>query len=145
MSVLRGKEQEWGAHRTTTSPGSVTSRWSAPSSKNTLAGRTPRAFGLPVSGESQEELDKIADEARILARQGLVQLMKEDGEIYYLRIDELTHQNRPDRIRAEHAQVGWLKKCLERDRGFRVISYPAVSEQLTSAEKVHRALLPRSV
>jgi hypothetical protein len=78
------------------------------------SGRMARALGLPVEGETEEELARIAQEDRLRAQQGLVRLMREDGEVYYLHIDQLTREHRPDRIRAEKATVRWLKERLER-------------------------------
>jgi hypothetical protein len=39
--------------------------------------------------------------------------MRKDGEVYYLHIDEITRENRLDRIRAERAMVSWLQSRLE--------------------------------
>ncbi len=42
-------------------------------------GKMYRALGRPVSGETQDEIDRIAEDDRLQAQQGLVRLMSEDG------------------------------------------------------------------
>jgi hypothetical protein len=61
-----------------------------------------------LPGESQEELDRIAEEDRSLAREGLVELMDEDGETYHKHIDELEVWDVADRLRAATARSDWL-------------------------------------
>ena len=43
--------------------------------------------------------------------------MRKDGEAYYLHIDEITRENRPDQISAEHAIVSRLQSRLGSRRG----------------------------
>jgi len=78
------------------------------------SGKMARALGRPVPGETQEEIDRIAEDDRLKAQQGLVRPMREDGKEYFLRVEGLTSENRPDRIRAERTTVAWLKERLER-------------------------------
>jgi len=78
------------------------------------SGKMSRALGRPVPGETQDEIDRIAEDDRLKAQQGLVRLMGEDGGEYFLLVEGLTRENRPDRIRAERATVAWLKQRLER-------------------------------
>jgi DNA-binding CsgD family transcriptional regulator len=59
-------------------------------------------------GESQEELDRVAEEDRRLAREGLVELMDEEGETYHKHIDELEPWDVADRVRAQTARAAWL-------------------------------------
>jgi DNA-binding CsgD family transcriptional regulator len=61
-----------------------------------------------LPGESQEELDRTAEEDRSLAREGLVELMDEEGETYHKHIDELEVWDVADRIRAATARSDWL-------------------------------------
>lgn len=82
-----------------------------------VRGKMRHALSVPVGGETRENLDRIGAEDRRLAQQGLVELMREDGEVYHLHIDRLDRGNRPDRIRAERATVAWLKGRLEKHRG----------------------------
>ena len=71
-------------------------------------GRLARALGRALDGENQEEIDRMADEDRRLADEALVRLMGEDGETSYKRLDQLTPQDAPARIRAERAMLDWL-------------------------------------
>jgi DNA-binding CsgD family transcriptional regulator len=58
--------------------------------------------------ESREELDRWAQEDRRLAKEGLVELMDEEGEIYQKHIDELDPWDVADRLRADTARSDWL-------------------------------------
>lgn len=80
-------------------------------------GKTAGALGRPAPGETQEEIDRVAQDDRRKARRGLVRLVRGDGSEYFLHVDGLTRGNRPDRTRAEKAQVAWLKGRLEKHRG----------------------------
>ena len=61
-----------------------------------------------LPGESQEELDRTAEEDQRLAREGLVELMDEEGETYHKHIDELVPWDVADRLRASTARSDWL-------------------------------------
>ena len=78
------------------------------------SGKMARVLGRPVPGETKEEIDRMAADDRLKAQQGLVRLMHQSGAKYFLHVDWLTRENRPDRIRAERATVAWLKGRLER-------------------------------
>ena len=60
-----------------------------------------RVLGEALAGESQEELDLWSEEDRRLARQGLVELMDEQGNTYRKHIDELEPWDAADRLRAD--------------------------------------------
>jgi ATP/maltotriose-dependent transcriptional regulator MalT len=61
-----------------------------------------------LPGESREELDLWAEEDRRLAREGLVELMDEEGKTYHRHIDDLEPWDVADRLRAETALSDWL-------------------------------------
>lgn len=62
-------------------------------------------------GETQEKIDRIAEEDRQRALAGLVELRR--GErVWYEHIDNLTRELRPARLEAERAQLVWLKQRL---------------------------------
>ena len=71
-------------------------------------GQIARALARRLPGESQEELDRMTSEDRGRAEKGLVALRSEEGELYYKHIEELSPQDRKDRIRAELARTEWL-------------------------------------
>jgi len=66
------------------------------------------ALAQALPGESREELDRWAQDDRRLAKEGLVELMDEEGETYHLHIDELEPEDLADRLRAERARSDWL-------------------------------------
>jgi hypothetical protein len=68
-----------------------------------LEQRQNRQLGRALPGESQEELDRIAEEDQRRALEGLVELRSGD-EVWYVHIDELTRENRPARIESENAR-----------------------------------------
>jgi hypothetical protein len=45
-----------------------------------------------------------------LAKEGLVELLDEEGEIYHKHIDELDRWDVADRMRAEIARSEWLER-----------------------------------
>jgi len=67
-----------------------------------------RGLGEALPEESREELDRWAEEDRRLAREGLVELMDEEGKTYHRHIDELEPWDVADRLRAETALSDWL-------------------------------------
>jgi hypothetical protein len=75
---------------------------------NRAEGILAYALARALPEESQEELDRWAKEDQRLAREGLVELMDEQGEIYHLHIDELSPEDAMDRLRAETARSDWL-------------------------------------
>jgi len=76
-------------------------------------GHLGRALGRALPGESQEELERIAEEDRRKAEQGLVELRSGD-EVWYKHIDELTREDRPARIESENVRATWLQERLNR-------------------------------
>jgi len=71
------------------------------------SGKLAEALGHALPGESQEELDRIAQEDQRLAQEGMVKL-KVGEEVSYKHVEELTREDRPARIAAEREEVAWL-------------------------------------
>jgi len=76
--------------------------------KNRAEGILAYALAKALPEESQQELDRWAKEDRRLAREGMVELMDEQGDIYHLHIEELRPEDVMDRLRAETARSDWL-------------------------------------
>jgi len=76
-------------------------------------GHLGRALVRALPGESQEELERIAEEDRRKAEQGLVELRSGD-EVWYKHIDEITRDDRPARIESENARAVWIQERLRR-------------------------------
>lgn len=72
-----------------------------------------RALGPALPGESQEELDRIAEEDLRRAQEGLVELRSGD-KVWYKHIDQLTREDRPARIESENARAAWIRERLSR-------------------------------
>ena len=66
------------------------------------------ALAQALPAESREELDRWAQEDRRMAKEGLVELMDEEGETYHRHIDDLGPLDVADRLRAERARCDWL-------------------------------------
>jgi hypothetical protein len=77
------------------------------------SGQLGRALGLALPGESQAELERIAEEDRRKAEEGLVELRSGD-EVWYKHIDELTRDDRSARIESENARPAWIQERLRR-------------------------------
>jgi hypothetical protein len=77
------------------------------------SGQLGRALGLALPGESQEELQRIAEEDQRKAERGLVELRSGD-EVWYKHIDKLTRDDRPARIESENARAAWIQERLRR-------------------------------
>jgi len=77
-------------------------------------GLLAHALASVQPGESKEELELMAAEDEHLAREGLLQLIGEDGSTSLKHIDDLTPDDVPARRRAEMRLLGFLK---ERTRG----------------------------
>jgi hypothetical protein len=75
---------------------------------NRAEGILAYALAKALPEESQEELDRWAEQDERLARDGLVELMDEQGEIYHLHIEELRPEDVADRLRAQTARMDWL-------------------------------------
>jgi hypothetical protein len=71
-------------------------------------GQLAKALAWRLPGESQEELDRMVSEDRRTAKEGLLELRSEEGELSYKHIDQLSPEHRIDRLRAELARIEWL-------------------------------------
>lgn len=71
-------------------------------------GHLRKLLGDPLPGESAEELQRLAEEDRLGAIEGLVEIMDESGQITHTHIDELSPEDWSARIRAEGARIEWL-------------------------------------
>ena len=69
-------------------------------------------LGRALPGESQDELDRMAEEDQRRAEEGLVELRKGD-EVWYKPIDELTREDRQARIESENARAAWISERLK--------------------------------
>jgi hypothetical protein len=76
-------------------------------------GKLRAALGNPLPGESTEQLDRIAEQDRWRAEQGLVAVMGAGIRIYYKRIDDLGRLDMRFRIATERVTVVWLKERVE--------------------------------
>lgn len=76
-------------------------------------GHLARALGRALPGESAEELERLAEEDRHRAEEGLIE-MRNGDEVWYKPLDEITRADRPARIEAENARAAWLKARLDR-------------------------------
>jgi hypothetical protein len=73
-------------------------------------GHLAKILDGPLPDESPGELERLAEEDRRKAQEGLVELKSDNGEIIYKPFDDLTPQNRTARIRAEGERVAWILK-----------------------------------
>jgi hypothetical protein len=71
-------------------------------------GHLAKILDGPLPDESPEELERLAEEDRRKAQEGLVELMSENGEIIQKPLDDLTPQDRSARIRAEGERIAWI-------------------------------------
>ena len=76
-------------------------------------GQLGRALGRALPGESQEELNRIAEEDQRKAESGLVELRSGD-EVWFKHIDEITRDDRQARIDSENARAAWIQERLRR-------------------------------
>jgi hypothetical protein len=79
-------------------------------------GKLRRALGVPLAGETAEQLDRIGERDRARADQGLVPIMDKGGTITHEHIDDLTMLDMRFRTAAERVTVEWLKERVERSR-----------------------------
>ena len=77
-------------------------------------GRLRRALGMPLPGESSEQLDRIGEDDQRRAKQGLVSIKGERGTISYKHIDDLSPLDMRFVTAAERVEVGCLKERVER-------------------------------
>lgn len=96
-------------------------------------GQMARALFWRLPGESQDVLDLMASEDRRRAEEGLVELRSEEDEFSCKHIEELSPEDRMDRIRAELARIEWL---LERHERRKIISHSNSFEQRQSRRSV---------
>lgn len=77
------------------------------------SGQLGRALGWALPSESQEDLQRIAEEDQRKAERGLVELRSGD-EVWYKHIDEITRDDRQARIESENARAAWIQDRLRR-------------------------------
>jgi len=75
------------------------------------SGQLGRALGLALPGESQDELQRIADEDQRKAERGLVELRSGD-EVWFKQMDEITRDDRQARIESENVRAAWIQDRL---------------------------------
>ena len=73
-------------------------------------GLLARLLGVPLPGESRDELDRLAREDERTAEEGLVALRSPGGEVWYKHIDDLAPEDRLARALAERVRVMWLRE-----------------------------------
>ena len=89
-------------------------------------GKLRRALGVPLPGESVEQLDRIGERDRRRAEEGLVAIMNRGGTISHKHIDDLGRLDMLSRTAAERVVVNWLKERVEhRKRGAEAPPIPA--------------------
>lgn len=82
------------------------------------AGLLARLLGAPLPEESLADLARLAEEDRLRAEAGLVELRDPHGEgVTYKPLEDLTHEDRSARVAAEGARSSWLKERHERRAG----------------------------
>ena len=79
-------------------------------------GKLREALGEPLWGETLDLLERIGEEDRMRASQGLVAVVREDGRASYRHIDALGRDDMEDGLAAEWLEEGWLKQRVERRR-----------------------------
>ena len=94
-------------------------------------GKLRQALGEPLWGETVELLDRIGEEDRLRACQGLVAIVGADGRASYRHIDALGREEMEDRLAAEWLEEGWLKqRGKRRKKGAEALSIPKHLEEL---------------
>jgi hypothetical protein len=79
-------------------------------------GKLRRALGAALPGESVEELDRLGEQDRLRAEQGLVSIKGVGGRIFYKHLDDLSSLDMHLRTAAEQVEVAWLKDRVERSQ-----------------------------
>jgi hypothetical protein len=77
-------------------------------------GKLRTAMGVPLAGETKKQLDRIGEQDRLRAEQGLVSIVGEGGKVYYKHIDYLSTLDMRFRTASEWVTVGWLKERVGR-------------------------------
>ena len=72
-------------------------------------GQLGRLLGEPLPGEPPAALERLAEEDRRQAEDGLVALMSV-GKVYYKHLDELYPEDMPARTAAIRLRTSWLKE-----------------------------------
>ena len=72
-------------------------------------GQLGRLLGEPQPGEQPAALERLADEDRRQAQDGLVALMSM-GKVSYKHLDELSPKDMPARVAANRLRTTWLKE-----------------------------------
>jgi hypothetical protein len=72
-------------------------------------GLLARLLGVPLPGESRDELERLAREDERTAEEGLVALRSPGGKVWYKHIDDLAPEDRLARALAKRARVMWLR------------------------------------
>lgn len=84
-------------------------------------GKLARLLMITLPEESKDELERMVEEDRRRAEEGLVELRRGD-EVFYKHIDELTAEDMPARMEAETARAAWLtertRRVIESIRGW---------------------------
>jgi hypothetical protein len=94
-------------------------------------GKLREALGEPLWGETVDLLERIGEEDRLRACQGLVAIVEADGRASYRHIDALGREEMEDRLAAEWLEEGWLKQRAKRRRnGAEALSIPKHLDEL---------------
>jgi hypothetical protein len=73
-------------------------------------GQLAKMLGSALPGESPQELQRLAEEDRLRAQEGLVALSGPGGQISYKRLDGLVPEDRNARLEAEWMQSEWIRE-----------------------------------
>ena len=76
-------------------------------------GHLRRALGIPLAGETTEQLDRIGERDRARAERGLVPIMGWGDVITHKHLDDLSRLDMKSRTAAEWVTVKWLRERLE--------------------------------
>jgi hypothetical protein len=98
-----------------------------------VRGKLRRALGGALPGETVEELDRLAEEDQLRAKQGLVPVVGEGGRIFYEHLDDLSRLDMHFRTAAERIEIAWLKDRVERRK--RGADAPPIPTHLDGAER----------
>jgi hypothetical protein len=71
-------------------------------------GHLAKMLGLALPDETPGQIARLAEEDRLRALEGLVEMMDEQGEITYEPLEDLTPEDRTSRTRAEGVRVEWI-------------------------------------
>jgi len=83
--------------------------------RNRRSGLLARLLGSPLPEESLDDVARWAEEDRLRAEAGLVELRDPHGEgVTYKPLEDLTREDRHARVAAEGARASWLKERHEK-------------------------------